>query len=119
MTTIYGIFIDNKCIYVGSTGRIDIEDRWKEHKKALKKGKHSNKTLQKKYDTYGDLFEYRIIKEIKSDNTLIKFFAESLVNSIYKPTSNKCIIAQGRMRVILQRCDVGLANNLLDVICNY
>lgn len=118
MTIIYGIFIEDKCIYVGSTER-DIEDRWKEHRKALEKGKHSNKTLQKKYDTYGDLFEYRIIKEIKSDNTLIKFFAESLVNSIYKPVCNKCIIAQGRMRVILQRTEPDLAERLLNVICNY
>lgn len=89
------------------------------HRKTLEKGKHSNKSLQKKYNTYGQDFTYKIIKEINTENSLIKFFAENLANSIYKPCCNKCIIAQGRNRIILSRCDVGLANNLLDVICSY
>ena len=41
---------------------------------------------------------------------------ESLVNSVYKPKCNKCIIQQGRSKVILQRCDEDIAKELIDVI---
>ena len=79
MSYIYGIFIGDKCIYIGSTD--DYEQRWKQHKNALKKGKHTNKSIQKQYDMNAELFDYRIIKEIHSNSTLIKFFSECLYNS--------------------------------------
>ena len=117
ISTIYGIFLKNKCLYIGSTDR-NIEDRWKEHQKDLEKGKHTNSTLQKQYNENNN-FEYRVLMQLPTDNTLIKFLTESLVNSIHKPSCCKCIIAQGRMRVILQRCEPKLAEKILDCIKEY
>ena len=42
--------ITNK-IYIGST--IDINRRWKEHKKELSKNKHHNLYLQNSFNKYG------------------------------------------------------------------
>lgn len=117
VSTIYMIKLGSKVIYVGSTSR-PVEDRWTEHRKSLEKGKHSNKSLQKAYNDNSN-FTYEVVAQIPTDNTLIKFFAECLVNSIYCPSTCKCIVAQGRMRIILKRCNKDLAQKLLDCILEY
>lgn len=128
MSYIYGIFNkdENYFEYIGSTG--DFIKRKKQHIKALNSGKHTNKTLQKKWneclclcdehDTE-EYFEFVIIKELNTDNTLIKFFVESLYNSYYKPRCNKCIIQQGRNKIILQRCDKDLCRDIIETIKKY
>ena len=113
ITYIYSIVQSEKIIYVGSTN--DVDKRFKQHKKALEKGKHTNKTLQKKFNENNNI-KFVVMYELKTDNTLIKFFVESLVNSVYKPVCNKCIIAQGKNRVILQRLEEGQAKEILNKI---
>ena len=122
MGYIYGIFTKDKdCLYIGSTN--NYIKRFKQHRDALNKGKHTNKTLQKEWDKYVCLsdehdadyyLEFVVIRELETDNTLIKFMFESLYNSIYKPKCNKCIIQQGRNRVILQRCNKDIAEKLIN-----
>lgn len=112
MTYIYGIKQEGTgIIYIGSTD--NYERRFKEHRRELKKGKHLNKTLQKYYNKNNDI-EFKVLCKINTDNTLLKFFMESLYNSYYKPKTNKCVIMQGRNRVILQRCDKQIAKKLID-----
>lgn len=113
MTYIYGIFKNEKNIYIGSTN--NVEKRFKQHKQALEKGKHSNKTLQKKFDENNNI-HFEVLCKLNTNNTLIKFVTECLVNSIHKPVCNKCIIQQGRNRVILQRLEHGQAKQLLNKI---
>lgn len=113
ITYIYSIIQSGKIIYVGSTN--DADKRFKQHKKALENGKHTNKTLQKKYDENNDI-KFVVLYELNTDNTLIKFFVESLVNSVHKPIANRCIIAQGRNRVILQRLEIKQAKEILNKI---
>ena len=69
---IYKIFtnIDSR-IYIGST--INKDKRWKEHKRDLRKGKHSNKHLQNFVYKYGlDTLEFSIIEICMVDNILIR-----------------------------------------------
>lgn len=42
---------DGKC-YIGKS--VDIPKRWREHKNALRRGRHHNKHLQKAWDCYGE-----------------------------------------------------------------
>ena len=49
--------------YVGQT--IDVEERWKGHKKHLKNNKHHNIYLQKSYNNYGEEnFKFYILEEV-------------------------------------------------------
>lgn len=115
MCYIYGIFANNnKCLYVGQTKR-NPEDRFKEHKRDIKNKRHKIKKL----NTYEiDDLEFRVLLELKTDNTLLLSLAECCYNSIYKPL-NKCILQQGFNKVILKRCEKDIAEKLLDVICSY
>lgn len=131
MSYIYGIFLTSvmdkngtytdECLYIGSSS--DIERRWKQHRQALEKNKHSNRSLQKAYNFMIESgvgeFTYKILYKINSDNTLIKFFSEMLAISYWKPTCNKALVAQGRNRVIFQKCEKDIAEKLLSVICSY
>lgn len=93
-----------------------VETRKVEHIKQLSKGTHSNKTLQKLYDECNGNVEVRLIKSLKTENTLLKFFYEALYNSMMNPVANKCIISQGRNRIILQRTNKEIAGELIKVI---
>lgn len=117
MINIYGIYrlSDNVLLYLGVSSR-GIEIRKHEHIKQLSKGKHSNKTLQKLFDECNGDVEVRLINSIATENTLLKFFYEALYNSMMKPLSNKCIISQGRNRIILQRTSQDIAEELIKVI---
>lgn len=106
-------------VYIGSTSR-PVEERWEEHQTALINGKHSNKTLQKKYFERGGNFEYDVLAEIPSDSDLLKFTMEFLYNSLYEPCTNKCLLQQGRKMIILPRLkDKKLAELILQTIIDY
>lgn len=69
MIKIIGIYsitntINNKR-YIGYS--IDIERRWKTHKRDLKNNKHENDHLQRAYNLYGDIFNYEVIEECSID----------------------------------------------------
>mgnify|MGYP002393620327 CR=1 FL=1 len=50
--------------YIGST--IHFDRRFKDHKRALKKGTHPNYKLQSDFDTFGDkIFKYEIIEKVR------------------------------------------------------
>ncbi|HBJ1649398.1 GIY-YIG nuclease family protein [Clostridium botulinum] len=113
MGYIYAIFIEDKCLYVGQTKR-DPNERWKEHKREIKKGVHKIKGLNKYKDNVDDL-EFRVLKELETDNTLLLSVAEMCLNSMHKPL-NRCVLQQGYNKVILQRCSKDIAENLLGCI---
>lgn len=48
----------NKKVYIGLTTRNPVE-RWHEHRKNLKYNCHPNVKLQRHYNKYGDVFEYK------------------------------------------------------------
>lgn len=110
-TYIYGIFADNKCLYVGQTKRF-YEDRWKEHKREIKNNRHKIKGLNKYKDNIDDL-EFRVLLELNTNNTLLLSISEMCLNSIHKPL-NRCVLQQGFNKVILQRCDKDIAEKLLE-----
>lgn len=122
MITVYAIYHDETCLYVGVTTR-PFEKRQHEHDKALREGKHSNKSLQKYVDKVGsagyDSIQYRVVASYNVDNSLVKYFAEALWNSVLKPKFAKVVIQQGRSRVVLQRCDAELADKILQCIESY
>ena len=120
MINVYGIYKGAVCLYVGVTAR-PWEVRCKEHKSALERGVHDNKTLQKEYLKCRDNgigFDYKILDSIDTDNTLLKFFYESLYISFKKPKCNKCVIEQGRNRIVLARCEPEIAEKLIDSVNN-
>lgn len=131
MSYIYGIFLTGvmdkdgeykeQCMYIGSS--CDIDRRWKDHRQVLAKGKHSNKSLQKAYNAMCETgigqFEYRILYKINTDNSLIRYFAEMLAISYFRPSCNKALIQQGRSRVVFSRADRDIAEKLLNVICDF
>jgi group I intron endonuclease len=68
MTGIYKIenLVNNK-VYIGQA--INIENRWKGHKKDLRNNYHCNKHLQSAWDKYGEEnFKFEIIEECEEDN---------------------------------------------------
>ena len=113
---VYGIYQDGVCLYIGQT--CDFDRRKEEHIKDLMYGRHENKSLQKYY-TKKPQIEIRKLIEIPTSNTLLIFFVEGLMNSILKPKANKIVMMQGRMRIVLQRCDEELAKQIVKVIVDY
>lgn len=117
MAFIYGIFnADNKCLYVGQTKRENPEKtRWKEHQRDIRHKKHKIKKL----NTYEiDDLEFRVLLELKTDNTLLLSLAECCYNSIYKPL-NKCVLQGFKGSVVtLTRCEKDVAEQLLEIISN-
>lgn len=118
MINVYGIYDGDVCLYVGVTER-EPKDRWGEHQRALAKGKHENKTLQKLYNNIkvnnGD-FTYRLIDSINAESSLLKFFYEALYVSLLRPKANKIVMQQGKSRIILQRCESDKANKIIKCI---
>lgn len=116
MTSIYGIFDNDTLLYAGSTER-NPDDRFSEHKRDLIKAKHCNKTLQKYYNNCNNKdFTYKVIYQVNTDNSLIKFFLEMLAISYLRPKCNKCCIKVGFAQLSLARCDKDIAKRLIDVI---
>lgn len=114
---VYSIWLEDTCVYVGSTN--DIERRWRQHKEDLMYGRHTNKTLQKIYND-SPRFTYKIEMECPVDNDLLKFFCEFIFNSLRTPKSNKCVLQQGRKMICLPRLkDKNLAQLIINTINNY
>ena len=80
--------ITNDC-YVGSS--INIEKRWREHQRALKRNKHRNPKLQNAYNKYGvDSFKYEIF-EICPVEFLLEREQERLDSGAF--SYNICMVA--------------------------
>ena len=63
--------INNK-VYIGSA--INIDKRWKHHKKDLAKRKHHSRLLQRAWDKYGEEnFKFEIIEEVKNPEHLLSY----------------------------------------------
>lgn len=77
--------INNK-IYVGSS--VNLRERWRRHKKDLRKGKHHSIILQRAWDKYGDSnFVFEVLKECSKDN-LREYEDEFLIS--LEPVYNIC-----------------------------
>jgi len=64
--------IINKKVYIGSA--VNIDKRWKEHKKLLKQGKHHSKHLQYAWNIDGQLnFKFEIIEEVSNPLHLLSY----------------------------------------------
>lgn len=89
--------INNK-VYVGSAVNIDI--RWRKHKKLLKEKKHHSKHLQSAWNTYGEQnFKFEIIEEVRNLQHLLAY--EQVYLDYYKSYQNEngyntCKIAGSR-----------------------
>ena len=80
-----GIYmIQNKVngkIYIGQA--VDIEKRWKDHKKCLRNNRHHNEHLQNTWNKYGeDNFEFTIICECEENqlNTMEEYYIFELMS---------------------------------------
>lgn len=79
ITGIYKITnkINNK-IYIGSS--VDIDKRWKQHIRELKKNKHINKHLQSAWNKYGENnFKFQIV-ELIQDVDELQFYEQKWIN---------------------------------------
>jgi group I intron endonuclease len=89
--------INNK-VYIGSA--INIDKRWKHHKKDLAKGKHHSCLLQRAWDKYGEQnFKFEIIEEVQNPVHLLSY--EQVFLDYYKSYEddkgyNICKIAGSR-----------------------
>lgn len=118
MTYIYGIFIDNLCYYIGQSK--DTDKRFKQHKRDILSGKHTVKSLNKALNmelnkVNIDDIEFRVIAEIKSDNSFLVCLIEGLYNSIYKP-KNKIIWRSGYNIISFARVNDELAYSLINCL---
>jgi group I intron endonuclease len=63
--------INNK-LYVGSA--VNIDKRWKEHKRYLNRGKHHSILLQRAWDKYGEqTFKFEILEEVSNPEHLLAY----------------------------------------------
>ena len=64
--------IINKKVYIGSA--VNIDKRWKEHKKLLKQGKHHSIHLQQAWDKYGEQsFKFEVLEEVQKQEHLLSY----------------------------------------------
>lgn len=113
---IYCIKRDDVIMYVGSTN--DAERRLQEHSSELAKGTHSNKTLSKAY-LEDNNFTYEILYKIPNESTLTRWFLEMVAISYHTPKCNKCVLQQGRMRMVMSKMPKDLAEQVIKVILEY
>ena len=114
---VYGLYIDDKLQYVGSSS--NFENRKKSHIESLQKNKHSNKSLTKAYkESKNKKIEFKILLEMPESNSLIKFFSEMLFIS-YVGTINRCVIQVRSVRLQLAKCNPILAKKLLECIFEF
>lgn len=70
----------NQLCYIGSS--INIEKRWKDHKKRLRYNNHKNQYLQRAWNKYGEEnFEFKIIEETLTE---LRVFREQHYINAYK-----------------------------------
>lgn len=79
------VLVEKDRFYIGSA--VDIDRRWKEHKRALYRGGHSNPRLQHAWNKYGaDAFDFRVLEEV-GDLTLLVIVEQRYIDSL-KPFFN-------------------------------
>lgn len=72
----------NYHMYVGST--VNFNSRWNDHKKLLRKGKHSNIHLQNAWNKYGESsFDFSIIEYVDRDWTAREQYYTDLLHPEY------------------------------------
>lgn len=77
--------INNK-LYIGSA--IKIKERWRRHKKDLRKGKHHSKPLQRAWNKYGEKsFTFEILQEVINPEHLTAY--EQVYLDYYKSYKNE------------------------------
>jgi len=77
----------NGKFYIGST--VDLDKRWKNHKRALNKEVHHSSLLQYDWNFYGkDVFVFEIIEEVLNKSFLIGL--ESYYFGVLRPEYNMC-----------------------------
>lgn len=87
----------NGKIYIGSS--CNIKQRWRRHKKDLRKNIHHSCYLQRAYNKYGVAsFEYSLL--ICCSKTDLLFFEQRFLN-IYKPEYNMCLSANSPLGRIM------------------
>ncbi len=75
------VHIESGTTYVGQTHRA-ISERWAEHRRDLRKGRHGNRYLQFAWDKHGEeAFEFEIINEFKSLSKLDRGEIELIKNT--------------------------------------
>lgn len=111
--TVYGIYHNDKCLYIGQSKNVKV--RWDTHRKDIKNKKHKIKQLNK-YSV--DELDFKVMCEVNTDNSLVTMLTEALINSIHKPL-NKIVWQAGFHIVTFARVKPDLATNLLNVIINY
>ena len=79
---IYGIYLSDKLVYIGST--INFEQRKQQHLLKLQQNKHTNKTLTKLFLEDNNI-EIKILHTIPVDNSLLRMMAEMCSISYYEP----------------------------------
>lgn len=69
---VYSIMnITNNKVYIGSS--VNIRKRWGVHRRALRKGMHHNRYLQRSWNKYGeDNFIFNIIEELDDESLIIR-----------------------------------------------
>jgi hypothetical protein len=66
-----------KRVYVGQSTM--ILQRWLDHKKRLETHRHENKKLQEDYIKHGEIFEYKIVKELPRNTDLETLLQEESI----------------------------------------
>ena len=70
--------LSNNKVYIGSS--VNIERRWKEHKRYLRGGYHKNPFLQKAWDKYGESnFLFEVVEEV-TDYSLLYDVEQSYID---------------------------------------
>ena len=112
-TYIYGLFVSEKCLYIGQTN--SPTRRKEQHLDSIRKKKHKVKKLNT--IPYEEV-EFKVLCEIHTDNSLIICLTESCWNSIYKPL-NKCTWMSFRSTCTFARISPDLATLLIDLVVQY
>jgi len=82
--------------YIGSS--IKVEKRMYEHKRMLRKNKHTNIHLQRSWNKYGEKdFEFRCIRNVENERDLIRI--EQFYINMYLPKYNICKVAGNHLGI--------------------
>jgi group I intron endonuclease len=94
-TGVYGIYYKDKLVYVGSASK-SFKERWRTHKIGLLKNKHHSVYLQRIYNKYGDILQFKILEICKPNDCIAleqvyldSYFHEGLGNG--SPTAGSML----------------------------
>lgn len=72
-------------VYIGSS--INAKQRFSEHKRALKRGSHTNKHLQRAWDKHGEKHFLFVLKRVVFEKKFLIFHEQNLIDK-YHPEYN-------------------------------